>query len=96
MIRPLNEQDPERIAEAFAAVGWNKPAEKYEQYLVEQSADLRAVLVAVNDYLVRWLRRKYKGLAIGVIRAARALGRLAEASPSAFVHWQFGFRPAAR
>lgn len=50
----------------------------------------------VNDYLVRWLRRKYKGLAIGVIRAARALGRLAETSPDAFVHWQCGFRPAAR
>jgi RNA-directed DNA polymerase len=50
----------------------------------------------INDYLVRWLRRKYKRLAIGVIRAARALGRLAEASPGAFVHWQLGFCPAAR
>lgn len=51
---------------------------------------------SVNDYLVRWQRRKYKHLANGVIRAARALGRLAEASPNAFVHWQLGFRPAAR
>lgn len=49
MIRPLNELDPKRIAEAFAAVGWNKPVEQYEQYLVEQAADLRAVLVAEVD-----------------------------------------------
>ena len=51
---------------------------------------------SVNDYLVRWQRRKYKGLAIGVIRAAKALGRLADASPDAFVHWKLGFRPTAR
>ena len=57
---------------------------------------LKPLWRSVNDYLVRWLRRKYTGLAIGVIRAARALGRLAEASPGAFVHWQCGFRPAAR
>jgi RNA-directed DNA polymerase len=50
----------------------------------------------INDYLVRWLRRKYKHLANGVIRAARALGRLADDSPRAFVHWQLGYRPAAR
>ena len=50
----------------------------------------------INDYLVRWLRRKYKRLATGVIRAARALSRLADASPSAFVHWQLGYRPTAR
>ena len=31
----------------------------------------------VNDYLVRWMQRKYKRLARGVIRAARALGRVA-------------------
>ena len=50
----------------------------------------------INDYLVRWLRRKYKRLATGVMRAARVLGRLADASPSAFVHWQLGYRPTAR
>jgi len=35
----------------------------------------------VNDYLVRWMQRKYKRLARGVIRAVRALGRLAEKAP---------------
>ena len=57
---------------------------------------LKPLWRSVNDYLVRWLRGKYKGLTIGVIRAARALGRLAEASPNAFVHWQLGYLPKAR
>ena len=50
----------------------------------------------VNDYLVRWMQRKYKALARGITRAARALGRLAETAPSSFVHWERGFLPAAR
>ena len=50
----------------------------------------------VNDYLVRWMRRKYKRLARGVIRAAHALGRVAERNPRSFVHWEKGCFPAAR
>ena len=50
----------------------------------------------VNDDLVRWMQRKYKRLARGVTRAARALGRVAEREPMAFVHWEKGFLPAAR
>lgn len=50
----------------------------------------------VNDYLVRWMQRKYKRLARGVTRAARALGRVAESKPRSFVHWEKGFIPAAR
>lgn len=50
----------------------------------------------VNDYLVRWMQRKYKRLARGVIRAVRALGRMAEKAPRSFVHWERGFAPAAR
>jgi RNA-directed DNA polymerase len=50
----------------------------------------------VNDYLVRWMQRKYKRLARGVIRAAQALGRVAERAPTAFVHWEKGFVPATR
>jgi len=50
----------------------------------------------VNDYLVRWMQRKYKRLARGVTRAARALGRLAERAPRSFAHWEKGFIPAAR
>ena len=50
----------------------------------------------VNDYLVRWMQRKYKRLARGVTRAARALARLAEIAPRSFVHWGMGFVPSAR
>ena len=50
----------------------------------------------VNDYLVRWMQRKDKRLARGVIRASRALGRVAERAPQSFVHWEKGFIPAAR
>jgi RNA-directed DNA polymerase len=45
---------------------------------------------------VRWMQRKYKRLARGVIRAERALGRLAQTAPRSFVHWERGMRPAAR
>lgn len=50
----------------------------------------------VNDYLVRWMQRKYKRLARAVTRAARALGRAAERKPTSFVHWEKGYVPAAR
>jgi hypothetical protein len=57
---------------------------------------LKSLWQHVNSYLVRWMQRKYKRLARGVIRAARALGRLAERAPRSFVHWERGFSPAAR
>ena len=50
----------------------------------------------INDYLVRWMQRKYKRLARRVTRAARALGRLAERDPHSFVHWEWGFAPRPR
>jgi RNA-directed DNA polymerase len=50
----------------------------------------------MNDYLVRWMRRKHKHLARGVTRAARALTRLADSAPRSFVHWEWGVFPAAR
>ena len=51
---------------------------------------------SVNDYLVRWTQRKCKRLARAMIRAARALGRLAERASRSFVHWEMGFIPADR
>jgi RNA-directed DNA polymerase len=49
----------------------------------------------MNGFLVRWLMRKYKGLAWHKRRAKRTLGRLAEAWPSSFVHWKAGYAPMA-
>jgi len=49
VIRRLDEMDPERIAAAFAALGWNKPVEQYRRYLTEQADGMRVVLVAESD-----------------------------------------------
>lgn len=48
----------------------------------------------MNDYLVRWMMRKYKTLARHKTRARRALGQLARRFPNAFVHWEMGCLPS--
>lgn len=54
---------------------------------------MRSLWRHVNDYLTRWMQRKYKHLGRHVIRASRALGKLAASSPRAFVHWERGVFP---
>jgi RNA-directed DNA polymerase len=49
----------------------------------------------LNAYWARWLMRKYKHLARHKTRARGALGRLAAATPQAFVHWEAGYAPMA-
>jgi GNAT superfamily N-acetyltransferase len=49
VIRPLEPEDVQTIASAFAAVGWSKPASQYERYLAEQRRGERLVLVAFLD-----------------------------------------------
>lgn len=46
-IRLLRGQDIQPIADAFAALGWDKPAGQYERYLTEQQRGERVVLVAL-------------------------------------------------
>lgn len=48
-IGPLRRDDPARFEAAFTAIGWSKPAAQFEQYLAEQAAGSRAVLVARLD-----------------------------------------------
>jgi GNAT superfamily N-acetyltransferase len=48
-IRFLEAHDISPIADAFAALGWDKPASQYEGYLAEQTAGERPVLVAYLD-----------------------------------------------
>jgi GNAT superfamily N-acetyltransferase len=45
-IRLLREDDILAIAEAFAALGWDKPPARYERYLAEQRQGEREMLVA--------------------------------------------------
>ena len=49
----------------------------------------------MNMYLARWLMRKYRHLARHKTRAGRALGKLVQTFPEAFVHWQLGYAPKA-
>ncbi len=48
IIRLLQSSDIQPIAAAFAELGWDKPASQYEQYLSEQEAGQRVVLVAFS------------------------------------------------
>ena len=43
----------------------------------------------INDYLVRWIMRKYKRYRRRRMRAWEALGRAARLYPGLFAHWQF-------
>jgi ribosomal protein S18 acetylase RimI-like enzyme len=45
-IRHLREADCPLISQAFAAQGWNKPTTQYENYIQDQIAGTRVVLVA--------------------------------------------------
>jgi GNAT superfamily N-acetyltransferase len=45
-IRLLKSEDIPQIAEAFAKLGWHKPASLYKQYWMEQSLGMREVYVA--------------------------------------------------
>ena len=51
---------------------------------------MRVVWKHMNDYLIRWLMRKYQHLARHKTRASRALGRLGHANSAVFVHWSLG------
>jgi GNAT superfamily N-acetyltransferase len=48
-IQPLEPANVQLIADAFAEIGWNKPASQHERYLAEQQRGERLVLVAWAD-----------------------------------------------
>jgi RNA-directed DNA polymerase len=52
---------------------------------------LKPVWRHVNLFLIRWLMRKFKGLAGHKTRAAEMLKRLAQGRPGAFIHWSMGY-----
>ena len=49
IIESLSESRIPEIANAFKALGWNKPASQYYAYLQEQNTGIREVLVAFVD-----------------------------------------------
>jgi len=46
------------------------------------------LLRRINDYLVRWAKRKYKRLRGHTRRAKRWLARVARREPKLFAHWK--------
>ena len=48
----------------------------------------------LNDYLVRWARRKYKRLNRHDERARRFIADVSRREPNLFAHWRFGLRPS--
>jgi RNA-directed DNA polymerase len=86
----MNDKELSDLSKMFGPVirGW---ANYYGRF---HPSALKPLWRQVNDYLVRWMRRKHKRLARGVTRAARALGRLAASAPRSFVHWERGFFPS--
>ncbi len=56
-------------------------------------SELHPTLRPLNEYLVRWARRKYKRLRGHQMRARRMLADVARREPNLFVHWRFGLRP---
>jgi RNA-directed DNA polymerase len=91
-VQLMNDKGLRDLSNMFNPVlrGW---ANYYGQFY---ASAMRPLWRHVNDYLVRWMQRKYKRLARGVIRASRALGLLAESAPRSFVHWEMGMVPRAR
>jgi RNA-directed DNA polymerase len=54
---------------------------------------LYPLLRRMNEYLVRWAKRKYKRLYGHTRRAKRWLVRVARRDPKLFAHWRLGVRP---
>jgi len=63
----------------------------YQYYGKFYPSGLDPLWKSVNAYLLRWLRRKKKGVRPSIRRAAKALAKLRVQSPEAFVHWQLGY-----
>ena len=54
---------------------------------------LYPLLRRMNEYLVRWAKRKYKRLRGHTRQAKRWLVRVARREPKLFAHWRLGVRP---
>ena len=56
---------------------------------------MRAVWDHVNQYLAKWVARKFKQFRGHYRRATHRLGKIARPRPDLFPHWALGYRPSA-
>lgn len=77
------------LSAMFDAVlrGW------YNYYGRFYASAMSVIWKHMNDYLTRWMRRKYRHLARHKKRARQELGKLAQSFPNAFIHWRLGYIP---
>lgn len=85
-----NDKEINDLAKMFNPVlqGW---ATYYGHFY---SSGLHSIWDNLNRYLVRWIRRKYKGISWHKRRARRLLAKMASDQPDLFVHWRLGYRPS--
>ena len=90
-IQLKNDKELEDISEMFNPIlrGW------LNYYGRFYGSAMFPVWQHMNAFLIRWLRRKHKRVAWHKTRAKRLLGKLAIATPKAFVHWEMGCAPMA-
>lgn len=55
---------------------------------------LKSIWRNFNEYLVRWVRRKFKRFAKHKRHARAYLAQLASVNPNLFIHWRLGLRPS--
>ena len=66
--------------------GWLNYYGKYRMY------KLRNVFKCLHWRILKWLRKKYKGLKYSKRKAFAALERIRDENPNLFVHWKAGFK----
>ncbi|MGH8402034.1 MAG: group II intron reverse transcriptase/maturase [Gammaproteobacteria bacterium] len=78
------------LARMFNVVvqGWINYYGRYYPSMLHRS------LRPLNEYLVRWARRKYKRLHRHDERARRFIADVSQREPNLFAHWRFGLRPS--
>ena len=65
--------------------GWINYYGKYRR------SELRFSLQQIDEYLIRWVKSKYKRLRGHKMCAVKAIKQLSQHCPSLFVHWKAGF-----
>ncbi|MGB3223871.1 MAG: group II intron maturase-specific domain-containing protein, partial [Desulforhopalus sp.] len=81
-----SDQSIDDIAQALSPVisGWLAYYQHFGKSLLYKVTDI------LNFALIRWIRRKYKGMSRSYRKSKQFLGRLRKQRPQLFAHWSFG------
>ncbi len=81
------DKELEDLSFMFDAVlkGWNNYYGRF------YPSEMSVIWNHMNDYLVRWMRRKYKHLARHKTKARQKLAKLENSNTKSFIHWKLGY-----